>query len=205
MPLFLNEDAAVKAKLQGLTVSDATSDARPVTVRFRAPETAYADQSFPLIVLDRVDEAFDPSRAHTGYIQIPYVPEGYRAYPGAPGMAASPYYSEFPVPMVVDYVVTLLTRKAEHMTSLLTALTAFDYLPPRYGYLVIPQDGTIRRLDVTGGPDTDATRDEQGKRLLRATWRLRTTAELIWAPIDEPAPANAIDLTVTPIGAVTPE
>ena len=201
MPLFYNEDGAIKAKLSGLTVSDATSDARPVTVRYRAPEDAYADQSFPLLVLDRVDEVFDPARAHTGYIQIPYVPEGYRADPGAPGMAASPYWSEFPIPMFLDYVVTLLCRKALHLTALLAQLTAFDFLPPRYGYLVVPQDNTVRRLDVVGGPDTDAVRDEQGKRLLRAVWRIRTTAELLWAPIDTPAPASAVNLTVTPIGA----
>jgi len=201
MPLFRNEDMAVKAKLQGLTVADVNDDARPVTVRYRAPENAYADQSFPLIILDRVDEVFDPARAHTGYIQIPYVPEGYRSYPGAPGMAASPYWSEFPIPMFLDYSVTLLCRKALHLTALLAQLTTFDLLPPRYGYLVVPQDNTVRRLDVVGGPDTDAVRDEQGKRLLRAVWRIRTVAELLWAPIDTPVPATDLNLTVEPIGA----
>lgn len=199
MPQFYNEDQAVKTKLQGLSVSDATSDARPVTVRYRAPENAYADQSFPLIVLDRVAATFDPARAHTGYIRIPYVPEGYRPYPSAPGMAGSPYWSEFPIPMFVDYGVTLLCRKALHLTSLLATLETFNYLPPRYGFLVVPQDNTVRRLDVLSGPQTDAVRDEQNKRLLRATWRIRTTAELIWAPIDEPAPATTVDLTVTSI------
>lgn len=201
MPLFLNEDAAVKAKLQGLTVADVNDDARPVAVRYRAPEDAYASQTFPMIVIDRVDEVFDPQRAHTGYIQIPYVPEGYRPYPGAPGMAASPYWSEFPIPMFLDYAVTLLCRKAAHLTSLLAQLTTFDFLPPRYGYLVVPQDNTVRRLDVVGGPDTDAVRDEQGKRLLRAVWRIRTVAELLWAPIDTPVPATDLTLTVEPIGA----
>jgi hypothetical protein len=114
-------------------------------------------------------------------------------------MAGSPYWSEFPIPMFVDYSVTLLCRKALHLTALTTMLTSFDYLPPRYGYLVVPQDNTVRRLDVLGGPQTDAVLDEQGKRLLRATWRVRTTAELIWAPIDEPAPATSVDLTVTSI------
>lgn len=199
--LFYNEDEAVKTKLQGLTVADVNDPARPVTVRYRLPEDALADQRFPLIVLDRVDEVFDPSRAHTGYIQIPYVPEGYRTYAGAPGMAASPYWSEFPIPMFLDYTVTLLCRKAQHMAPLLAALTSFDFLPPRYGYLVVPQDNTVRRLDVLGGPETDAVRDEQGKRLLRAVWRIRTVAELLWAPIDTPAPASAVELTVTPIGA----
>lgn len=199
MAQFYNEDEAVKAKLAGLSVSDATSDARAVSVRYRAPENAYADQTFPLIVLDRVDVSFDPARAHTGYIRIPYVPEGYRPYPGAPGMAGSPYWSEFPVPLFVDYLVTLLCRKALHLTALIAQLATFTYLPPRYGFLVVPQDNTVRRLDVLGGPHTDAVRDEQGKRLLRAVWRIRTTAELIWAPIDEPAPATTVDLTVTSI------
>lgn len=201
--MYLNEDAAIKAKLQGLSVDDANAPAGgiKVAVRYRAPDDGYADQTFPLIVLDRVDSVVDPSRAHAGYVQIPYAPEGYRSYPGAPGRAGSPYWSEFPIPMFLDYTVTLLARRAQHLTQLLTKLTAFDYLTPRYGYLVVPQDATVRRLDVVAGPETDAVKDEQGKRLLRAVWRIRTTAELIWAPIDEPVPASAVDLTVSTIAS----
>jgi hypothetical protein len=201
MPLFRNEDAAVKAKLQGLSVQDVNADARPVGVRFRNPEDELADQSFPLIVLDHVDTSFDPARAHAGYVQLPYAPEGFRPFPQAPDSRHSPYWTEFPLPLFVDYNVTLLTRKAAHMAQLLAALTTFDYLSPRFGYLVVPQDNTVRRLDVTGGPATDTVLDREGKRLFRAVWRIRTTAELIWAPVDEPVRATAIDLTVTPIGA----
>lgn len=201
MPLYLNEDTAVKAKLQGLTVTDANSAARPVLVRYRGPENELADQTFPLLVIDRVDAQFDPSRAHAGYIPLPYAPEGYRPFTGQPDSRRSPYWTEYPIPYNVDYVVTLYCRRANHQTPLLATLATFDRLPPRYGYLVVPQDQTVRRLDVLGGPETDTVRDELGKRLLRALWRIRTTAEVLWAPIDEPLPATSLDLTVTPIGA----
>lgn len=203
MPLYRNEDAAVKRKIQGLTVQDVNAPpaGRPVAVRFRDPEIELADQTFPLLVIDRVDAAFDPSRAHAGYIALPYAPEGYRPFSGAPDSRRSPYWTEYPIPMNVDYEITLYARRANHLTDLLAVLTTFDFLPPRYGYLLVPEDNTIRRLDVLGGPETDAIKDELGKRLLRAVWRVRTTAEVLWAPIDQPQPATSLDLTVTPIGA----
>lgn len=203
MPLYRNEDAAIKAKLAGLSVSDATDDDRPVAVRYRDPENELSDLTFPIILIERVDASFDPARAHAGYIQLPYAPEGYQAFSQQPDSRHSPYWTEFPLPMFLDYAVTLLARKAAHLTALLTQLAAFDRLMPRFAYLVVPQDSTVRRLDVLGGPETSTVLDEQGKRLFRAAWRLRTTAELIWAPIDQPEPATSVELTVTPIGPAT--
>lgn len=203
MPLFRNEDAAVKAKLAGLSVSDAANAARPVAVRYRDPEDELSDLTFPIILLERVDVTVDPARAHAGYIALPYAPEGYQAFPQQPDSRHSPYFTEFPVPLFVDYAVTLLARKAAHATALTAALSVFDRLPLRYGYLVVPQDSTVRRLDVTGGPLTSTVLDGAGKRLFRAVWRVRTTAELIWAPVDTPVPAASLDLTVTPIGPAT--
>jgi hypothetical protein len=78
MPWLLNEDAALKKKLQGLTVTDANAPigGRPVPVRFRLPETELSDTQFPLIVIEHAGLSRDPEREHRGYIQLPYVPEG---------------------------------------------------------------------------------------------------------------------------------
>lgn len=200
MPLLYNEDKALKAKLQGLTVQDATSDPRPVAVRFREPENELADQTFPLIIIDHADLLYDPSRAHAGYVPIPYVPEGYQQYTGSPAIADSPYWSEYPLPMFVDYVITLHCRKALHRTQLMGQLITFDYLLPKFAYLVVPEDNTLRRLDITGGPQFVDHLDSEGKRLFTVMWRVRTTTEIIWSGIDEPANVTSIDLTVTSPG-----
>lgn len=78
MPWLLNEDAALKKKLQGLKVDDtnAPNGGRPVPVRFRLPETELSDTSFPLIVIEHAGMSRDTEREHRGYIQLPYIPEG---------------------------------------------------------------------------------------------------------------------------------
>jgi hypothetical protein len=204
MPLFRNEDAAVKSKFAGLTVqSAALSSPTNVVVRYQGPENEYADATYPLILIQRVDVAFAKDRAVQGYAPLNYAPEGYQSYTGAPDPAKSPYWTNMPTPVYLDYVVTLLCRRAEHQTELLATLAGFDYCDARYGYLIVPADNTVRRFDVLGGPETDTARDELGKRLLRATWRLRTAGELIWAPIETPAKTTAVDLTVQPTTAGT--
>lgn len=195
MPFLYNENEAIRLKLGGLTVSDANDPlTRKVPVRFRAPEQELADEVFPVIVIDEPSWAVDPERAHSGYTQLAYTPEGY-AKPD-PGMRL---FTQTPQPVNIDWVVTLYCRKALHRSALLAALAAFDYLPGRLGFLEVPQDGTLRRLEVIGGPVTDSVLDPQGKRLLTAVWRLRTTGELIWAPLDPVPETTSIDLTVSPI------
>lgn len=196
MPFLYNENEAIRKKLGGLSVTDANDPiGRAVPSRFRAPEQELADEVFPVIVIDEPSWAIDPQRAHSGYVEMTYTPEGY-ARPD-PGMTL---YTQMPVPVNIDWVVTLYCRKSLHRSDLLAKLAAFDYLPGRLGYLLVPQDGTLRRLEVTGGPITDSDLDGQGKRLLTATWRIRTTGELIWAPLDPVPATTSIDLTVSPIG-----
>lgn len=198
MPLLYNEDKALKLKLQGLTVDDATMpNGRPVAVRYREPEQELADQTFPLLVIDHADITYDPARAHVNYVQLSYAPEGYPTFPGFPNPADSPYWTEYPLPMFVDYIVTLYCRKALHRAQLIAQLLTFDYLPPRFGFLVVPEDQTIRRLDVVGGPTFTDQLDAAGKRMFLTLWRLRTTTEILWAPVDQPVPATDIALDVT--------
>lgn len=196
MPFLYNENEAIKAKLGGLTVTDANDPiGRDVPVRFRAPEQELADQVFPVIVIDEPSWSIDPERAHSGYGPVAYTPEGY-ATPDA-GMQL---YTQMPQPVNIDWIVTLYCRKALHRSALLARLAGFDYLPGRLGYLEVPQDGTLRRFEVTGGPVTDSVLDGEGKRLLTATWRVRTTGELIWAPLDPVPETTSLDLTVSQIG-----
>src|SRR5215467_9787661 len=124
MPWLLNEDAALKLKLQGLTVSDATNASRPVPVRFRLPEVEVSTLTFPIIAIEHDGWYPAPERMHSGYTNVPYAPEGFNPWwddSGGPANAEfdpndSPYFGYFPVPYNFDYIITVYTRfMHEHM------------------------------------------------------------------------------------------
>jgi hypothetical protein len=60
-----------------------------------------------------------------------------------------------------------------------------DMLNPKFCYLDVPQDGTVRTMQVIGGPNSDMVSDAGGpgsgtkKRLFRDTYRVRVFTELV--------------------------
>lgn len=172
MPWLENEDAALKKKLSGLTVVDAAlSDPVSVAVRFIVPEDEFSDVAYPLITITHASVERDPERESRGVVEIQAPPEGFDPSLG-------PYLAETPVPYNIDYQIVLYTRLVQHRTELVRVLAGFDYLPERFGFLEIPQDSTVRRLDLLGGPQLNSGRDSNGKRLFTATWRVRVSTEL---------------------------
>jgi hypothetical protein len=183
MSWLLNEDGALKEKLRGLSVTDVNAPSgRPVPVRFRLPENELADLTFPTVIIDHSDLVKDSQREHRGSILLPYAPEGQPLWDTNPTTydpAASPYTADFPIPYNIDYQVTVLSRKVLHHMSLVQQMAAFDYLPARFGFLPIPEDGTVRRLDLIGGPELRAVKDGDGKRLFQAIYGIRVSTELL--------------------------
>lgn len=172
MPWILNEDSALKTKLSGLTVTDAAiTGPVPVDVRFTVPEDEYSDFTYPLITLTHAQIERDPERESRGIIELSALPEDLDPADG-------PFFADVPVPFNIDYQVILYTRFVQHRTLLLAQLAAFDYLPERFGYLQIPEDDTIRRLDLLGGPELNSGRDSNDKRLFTAVYRIRVSTEL---------------------------
>jgi hypothetical protein len=183
MPWLINEDRAVKAKLQGLTVTDANAPAgRDVPVRYRVPESELAKQTFPLVVIEHsgIEKADD--REHRGWVRLPYAPEGSPAWwaDGATSydVTESPYLVEYPIPYDLRYRVLVFTRTSNHDIALAAALAQTDRIPARFGFLEIPEDGTVRRLDLLGGPALVDTRDENGKRLFRREYLISVSSEM---------------------------
>lgn len=170
MPWILNEDGALKSKLTGLSVSQ-EGTTLPVGVRFTVPEDEYADFTYPLITLTHASIERDPEREIRGYVQMSALPEGMDP-------ALGPYFADYPVPYNIDYQIVLYTRLIEHRTVLVATLATFDYLPERFGYLQVPEDDTVRRLDLLGGPELNSGRDSNNKRLFTATYRVRVSTEL---------------------------
>jgi hypothetical protein len=182
MPIIFAEDQALKAKFAGMVVPWTPHDL-PVTVRFRNPQDDLSTLRFPIIVIEHTNLAIDHEREHRGYTNLDYAPEG-KAIWWLPTDATydpndSPYFMEFPIPMNLDYEITVLTRETQHMMMLVAMLTAADRLDPRFGFLYIPQDRTTRRLEIIGEAALETDRDSDGKRIVRAKYAIRVPTEII--------------------------
>ncbi|MFE6739804.1 hypothetical protein [Streptomyces tubercidicus] len=172
MAWLLAEDAALKKKLTGISVTgSAVSRPIPVDVRMSVPEDEFADFTYPLIVITQVDVIRATERESSGFIELRALPEGFSSGDG-------PYFANFPTPHDIDYQIVLYTRLNQHRTELVGRLAHFEYLPERFGFLDMPGDNTVRRLDLIGGPEMSAGRDKDDKRLFTATYRIRVSTEL---------------------------
>lgn len=206
MPWLLNEDAALKKKLQGLVVYDANSgtNGRSVPVRYRLPETEVGDLTYPIIVIQQDGWYPAPEREHRGYVQMPYAPEGYSPWWTDSGPATttfqpsdSPYWSFFPYPYNLDYFVTVYCRfMHEHTIPLVSQLAQYDRLHPKFAFLDVPQDGTKRTMQLLSGPDLNPTRDGDGKRLFSVSYKVRVFSELV-PQIVQYARATSINLDLS--------
>lgn len=178
---------ALKLKLQGLTVTDANaSTGRKVPVRFRLPEDELSTLSYPIIIIEHLPATFAPERQSRGYCPLPYAPEGaeypiwWEAGETSFDPTLSPYYSYWPLAYNLDYKVTVYCRKMpEHLQPLLAQLAQQPYLPAQFGFLDIPQDGTIRNMFLLEGPSIEYGKDQDDKRLLRGIYMLRVMSEVI--------------------------
>lgn len=197
IPWILNEDAALKKKLQGITVSDANAPAggRLVESRFRGPEDELIKMKFPGIYIEMQGIYPAPERQQQGILRLPYAPEGKDIWwdPNStfqPDASNGPYRTFWPYAFNLDYRITYYTRlQREHTYPGVAQLLQPNYLPAAYGYLDIPQDGTRRSLWLQGGPDIGYGKDEDGKRLFRATFLVRIPTELI-LPFDTIKPGE---------------
>jgi hypothetical protein len=188
MPWLLNEDAALKKKLQGLIVHDASATGgRSVPVRYRMPETEPADVSYPIIIIEHDGWLPASEREHRGFVKLPYAPEGYAPWWSDTGAATttfepsdSPYWSFFPIPFNLDYTIRVLARfQTDHMMPLIAQLAAFDRLHPKFAFLDVPQDGTKRTLQLLGGPVPNDIYDDNGKRVFQTIYKIRVFSELV--------------------------
>lgn len=202
---LLNEDAALRFKLQGLTVADANNPARKVLVRYKNPESEVADLDLPIIIIDHDGWYPAPERMHDGYVKLPYAPEGEPTWFADTGPATtifdpndSPYFSQwFPIPYNLDYLITIYSRfMHEHSMPLVAALSQYDYLHPKYGYLNVPQDGTKRTLQLLGGPSLTSGKDKNTKRFFRVDFKIRVFSELI-PQIIQPLLATSVNLDLS--------
>lgn len=170
MPIVLNEDAALKGLLAGITVADSGNAERPVGVFYGQPDVQIRQQAYPYITLDLVGITEEVDRAHRGYTDgLGYTPEG--ADPEVP------FATTWPIPVMLYYQVTTYARQPRHDRQIIAELFKPNRLPFRFGTLYIPEDGTSRRLDNLGFVKKDGT--EGDKRLFSNIYNLGVSAEFL--------------------------
>lgn len=175
MPFLINEDKALKSRLSGITVSDSGNQARPVPVFYGQPDAQIRQQSYPYITIDLTGVTEEVDRAHRGYATLPYTPEGVD-----PEVSTATYW---PIPVALYYQVTTYARQPRHDRQLISAVYNNDRLPFRFGSLYIPEDSTIRRLDMLGFVKRDTT--ESSKRLFSNVYNIRVSAEVLPAVLTQ--------------------
>ena len=180
MTFLLSEDNALRDLLLGMVVTDQKSDAsgaatRPVKVYFGQPNLEIREQTYPYITIDMVDiaEAFD--RAMRGKVKPTYLPDPATMPIGATYNATTnDWYIDVPVPVNIDYQITVYSREPRHDREILAQLMG-TRLPLRFGVLET-DDNTVRRLDVLDVSKRDVS--EAGKRLFVNAFTVRISSEI---------------------------
>lgn len=190
MPWLLREDAALKAKLQQIVVSDRKNAMRPVRVFYGLPDREMVPADYPFMTISLINISEATERAHRGRVTLPYIPEGH--IPAGADFTGP--LTEFPIPMNIDYQITTWARMPQHDRELITEMFKITRSPTRFGYLEEPIENTIRRLDFLGFAVGDTT-DENNKRVFKKFFTIRVSSELLLEEISNVRNVNAVLLT----------
>lgn len=175
MPFILNEDAALKNVLTGMTVSDGGNAARPVGVWFGQPDAQIRPQAYPYITLDLIGVYEAVERTHVGIMDLPYTPEGYNEN--------TDYQAHYPIAVDLMYQITTYARQPRHDRQILAQILRPGRLPLRFGMLAVPEDKTARRLDMLGFSKRDFT--EADKRMFSNVFTVSVSSEIFRENLDE--------------------
>lgn len=191
----LAEDAALKSRLQNLTVSDDRDYQRPVKVFFRHPE-AEVEKQYPFVTLEliginharnrQVSEMsyYYSSDASLGTFNdsysLSYFPSEYAEGDMDTFSPTGTYVvADSFVPVDLTYQVSTYARSQRHDRQLTSAILRYVF-PLRRGFIEIPEDGTTRRLDLLNWRQADLLDQESGykKRIFRKVFTVQMNAEI---------------------------
>ena len=192
---LLAEDAALKAKISHLEVGG-----RDVQVFYRHPENT-TEKTYPFATIQLLDiiHATDRQESERKF----YYASGVGLTPPQQATYSSlEYYpsemdladldvlvdadneggfisTESFVPVNLLYQVNTYTRSARD-DRILTALLLRRVFPFRRGFIEVPEDGTVRRLDLLNWAGSDVLDQESGykKRIFRKVYTLTMSAEI---------------------------
>lgn len=195
MTFLLDEDLALRKKLQGIVVEDQRAQedgkTRPVGVWFGQPDQEIRDQSYPYVTIDMIGINEDFARSMRGLVAPPYL------VPAELSTDQS-YLVDMPIPVSIDYQITTYARHPRHDRAIISQLLHSNLLL-RFGYLEIPyvdengDDAVVyRRLDVTGIAKRDVT--EQAKRLFVNAITVRVSSEVVQGTLENLYKVRQINL-----------
>lgn len=185
MTFLLSEDAALRKRLQGITVTDQKAEGddtpRQVGVFFGQPDQELRSQVYPYITIDMINFQRDTLRETRGLTKADYL-----SSPTNIDAETQDYLVEMPIPVNIDYQITTYSRHPLHDRAILSELMT-DRLP-RFGYLEVLEkkevEGdtttnfiTYRRMDVLNIAKRDVT--EQAKRLFVNAITVRVSSEMV--------------------------
>ena len=195
---LLEEDLALRTKLQGITVEDqkATGETttRPVGVWFGQPDQELRNQTYPYITIDMLDVTPDHEREMRGLVTPEYLEPPDPSYDPDINTAII----NMPIPVMIDYQITTYARHPRHDRAIISQLLHSNLLL-RFGYLEIPytvgeEDGVnYRRLDVMGVSKRDVT--EQAKRLFVNSITVRVSSEIVQDTLETLYKVNRVNIT----------
>jgi hypothetical protein len=209
---LLAEDEALKLRFTGLSVSDDRNGSREVQVFFRYPE-GETERMYPFITIEMIDIVHAKNRQHSvvnqyGYHEgddwannrssVTYYPsQGPITVPAGEDYLRTTEY----VPVDILYQVSTFTRSALHDRQLSSQMLS-TIVPFRKGFIEVPEDGTVRRLDLLDWTTADLLDSESGyrKRIFRKIYTLQMTAEI---PSTDMFGLQQIDTVVTSVVPIT--
>jgi hypothetical protein len=212
------ESRAITKKLQGIRVTASNyTQGREVPVAWVEPDFELVKANYPGIYLSYAGVHKADDREVRGPTNLSYAPPGYSEHVVVPldpddpdsdtgdwaddagfDRLVSPYHlPEHPIPYNFEYNISVLTRNYEQNFEIISQLQEVERLPARFGGLEVPEDGTIRTLDLLGGPETSVIRDEDGKRIVQSVYSVRVTAELMLSDLEQVKRVATVNTNVT--------
>jgi len=214
---ILAEDAAIKHWFSKLTVTDDREIARPLKIFFRYPDNE-TERVYPFATLELIDIVHAVSRQHSevtlygststaasaqhvGPNTLTYVPSTSPNLTGYAAQGAVMQTEEF-MPVDLLYQVSTFTRSALHDRQLISQIMQ-NLARFRSTYISVPEDGTIRRLQLLDWITADLLDPEAGyrKRIFRKIYTIQMSAEMRQTDIE--VAQRAISITTDIINTTT--
>ncbi len=208
-----NISRALKKKFDNIMVGSTNNPTHEVPVTFVEPDFELRNAEYPGIYLAYGPITKADDREHRGPTNLTYAPPNMPVNVQVPkdmydkdsavteawsqtfDRYSSPYrVADTPIPYNVDFNIMLAARNYQQNFQMIEQLQRLGRLPTRFGFLEIPEDGTVRTLEVLGGPTTNAVRDEDGKRLIQTLYTVRVAAELSLYEVQQVNRVHEVDI-----------
>lgn len=195
MPLFEDEDFALKQKLSGFTVTNyANGLPKNVGCFYGAPDfEIQGNRAYPYFMINRLAMEFSEERAQQAYEMFLY----YDLEQATPPLGSTLVAQGAPMPWDLIYQISAFAMQPEDDWQLQSIL--WSLFPQMYGFLDMTAfDGTIRRADLVDSDRQTRMVNFSGatKRVYRSIFTIKVSAESFLFPVATVPQVQTTALTV---------